>query len=70
MALSAQVGQSFFTQGSKFVRPGCGLMCGHPFPNHRVAVIITGLEPSSSQWFPSNVKEVSSQYLKYLIQII
>ena len=21
---------------SKFVRPGCGLTCGHPFPHHRV----------------------------------
>ena len=31
-------------------------MCGHPFPHHRVGVIIKGPQPSSPRRFPSNVK--------------
>ena len=31
--------------------------CGHPFPHHRVGVILTGLEPSPPRRFPSDVKK-------------
>ena len=40
---------------SKFVRTGCALTYGHPFPHHRVCVIIKP-ELSPLRRFPFDVK--------------
>ena len=40
---------------SKFVRTGCALTYGHPFPHHRVCVIIKP-ELSPPRRFPFDVK--------------